>query len=94
MRDRYCCLRFSGSHRFCHRFEFTFRPAFDLGRLFTACDVIAVLYLQNQGFRLIEALVLTLIGVIATSFAIQIFLSRPDFRCDGLSLRAVAGNPA
>jgi manganese transport protein len=49
------------------------------GVCFTASDVIAVLYLQNRGFRLIEALVLTLIGVIAVSFGIQIFLSKPDF---------------
>jgi manganese transport protein len=33
------------------------------GVCLTACDVIAVLYLQNKGFRLIEALVLTLIGI-------------------------------
>jgi manganese transport protein len=49
------------------------------GVCLTACDVIAVLYLQNKGFRLIEALVLTLIGVIAVSFGIQVFLSKPDF---------------
>ncbi len=49
------------------------------GVCLTACDVIAVLYLQNKGFRLIEALVLTLIGIIAVSFGVQIFLSKPDF---------------
>jgi len=49
------------------------------GVCITACDVLAVLYLQNKGFRLIEALVLTLIGVIAVSFGIQIFLSKPEF---------------
>jgi manganese transport protein len=49
------------------------------GVCLTASDVIAVLYLQNRGFRLIEALVLTLIGVIAVCFGIQILLSRPDF---------------
>lgn len=49
------------------------------GVCLTACDVLAILYLQNRGFRFIEALVLTLIGVIATSFAIQIFLSKPEF---------------
>lgn len=50
-----------------------------LGVCLTACDVLAVLYLQNRGFRIIEALVLTLIGVIAVSFGIQMFLSKPDF---------------
>jgi manganese transport protein len=49
------------------------------GVCLTACDVLAVLYLQNRGFRIIEALVLVLIGVIAVSFGIQIFLSKPDF---------------
>jgi manganese transport protein len=49
------------------------------GVCLTACDVLAVLYLQNRGFRIIEALVLALIGVIALSFGIQIFLSKPDF---------------
>jgi manganese transport protein len=49
------------------------------GVCLTACDVLAVLYLQNKGFRLVEALVITLIGVIAVSFGIQMFLSKPDF---------------
>jgi manganese transport protein len=49
------------------------------GVCLTACDVLAVLYLQNRGFRIIEALVLALIGVIAVSFGIQMFLSKPDF---------------
>jgi manganese transport protein len=49
------------------------------GVCLTACDVLAVLYLQNRGFRIIEALVLALIGVIAVCFGIQIFLSKPDF---------------
>jgi len=49
------------------------------GVCLTACDVLAVLYLQHRGFRIIEILVLALIGVIAVSFGIQIFLSKPDF---------------
>ena len=49
------------------------------GVCLTACDVLAVLYLQNRGFRIIEVLVLALIAVIAGSFGIQIFLSKPDF---------------
>src|SRR6202790_5012746 len=49
------------------------------GVCLTACDVFAVLYLQNKGFRLIEALVITLISVIAIAFGIQVFLSKPDF---------------
>ncbi|MBW0000289.1 MAG: Nramp family divalent metal transporter [Verrucomicrobia bacterium] len=49
------------------------------GVCLTACDVLAVLYLQQKGFRFVEALVLALIGVIALSFGIQIFLSKPDW---------------
>ena len=49
------------------------------GVCLTACDVLAVLYLQHRGFRIIEVMVLALIGVIAVSFGIQIFLSKPDF---------------
>src|SRR6266404_7251878 len=48
------------------------------GVCLTACDVLAVLYLQNRGFRLIETLVIALIGVIAVTFSIQVFLSKPD----------------
>ncbi|MBV9489402.1 MAG: Nramp family divalent metal transporter [Verrucomicrobia bacterium] len=50
------------------------------GVCLTACDVLAVLYLQHKGFRLVEALVLGLIGVIAVSFGIQIVLSKPDLQ--------------
>ena len=49
------------------------------GVCLTACDVLAILYLQNRGFRFIEALVLTLIGIISASFGIQMFLSKPEF---------------
>jgi manganese transport protein len=55
------------------------------GVCLTACDVLAILYLQSRGFRFIEALVLTLIGIIAASFGIQMFLSRPDFGAIALS---------
>src|SRR3984893_6069463 len=56
------------------------------GVCLTACDVFAVLYLQKKGFRLIEALVITLISVIAVAFSIQIFLSKPDFGAMALGL--------
>jgi manganese transport protein len=45
----------------------------------TALDVLAVLYLQQKGFRYIEAFVIALIGVIATCFAVEIFFTRPSF---------------
>src|SRR6201996_6392451 len=56
------------------------------GVCLTACDVLAVLYLQNKGFRLIEALVITLIAIIAVSFGIQVFLSKPDLGAMTLGL--------
>ncbi|HEX3157486.1 MAG TPA: Nramp family divalent metal transporter [Gemmatimonadaceae bacterium] len=48
------------------------------GVTITALDVLLVLYLQNKGFRLLEALVIALIGVIGFCFLFQIVLSRPD----------------
>jgi manganese transport protein len=48
------------------------------GCAITALDVIAVLFLQNKGFRYIEALVITLIATIAGCFAVELILSRPD----------------
>jgi len=44
----------------------------------TALDVLIVLYLQHRGFRYVEALVVGLILAIAGSFAIELFLARPD----------------
>src|SRR6185503_9519837 len=45
----------------------------------TALDVFAVMYLQNKGFRYIEALVLTLILMIGGCFLAEIIFSRPNF---------------
>ncbi len=44
----------------------------------TALDVLLVLYLQNKGFRLVEALVVTLIATIAGCFLFEIIISRPE----------------
>src|SRR5438309_10201984 len=48
------------------------------GVCITALDVLAVLYLQNKGFRYIEALVVMLILTIGGCFALEIFFSKPD----------------
>jgi len=48
------------------------------GVTLTACDVLIILFLQNRGFRYVEALVVGLIFAIAGSFAIELWLSRPD----------------
>ena len=44
----------------------------------TALDVLLILFLQHRGFRYVEALVVALIVAIAGSFAIEIFLARPE----------------
>ena len=49
-----------------------------LGVCITALDVLMVMYLQNKGFRYIEALVITLIAVIGGCFFLEIIFSRPD----------------
>jgi manganese transport protein len=54
------------------------------GCLITALDVLAVLYLQNKGFRYVEALVVTLILTIGLCFALELSFARP-------SLSAVLG---
>ena len=46
----------------------------------TALDVLAVMYLQNKGFRYIEALVVVLILSIGACFLAEIIFSRPDVR--------------
>src|ERR1700750_3184033 len=48
------------------------------GVCLTALDVLAVMYLQNKGFRYIEALVVTLIGTIGTCFAAELIFSQPS----------------
>jgi len=44
----------------------------------TALDVLIVLYLQNKGFRLLEALVIALIAVVGVCFLFELFISKPD----------------
>ena len=48
------------------------------GVCITALDVLAVMYLQNKGFRYIEALVVTLIVTIGGCFFAEILFSKPD----------------
>jgi len=48
------------------------------GVCLTALDVLIVLYLQHHGFRYVEALVVSLIVLIAGSFAVEIWLSQPE----------------
>jgi manganese transport protein len=48
------------------------------GVCITALDVLAVMFLQNKGFRYLEALVVTLIVTIGGCFFAEIIFSRPD----------------
>jgi manganese transport protein len=50
------------------------------GVCITALDVLVVMFLQNKGFRYLEALVITLILLIGGCFLLEIIFSRPDFR--------------
>jgi len=48
-----------------------------VGIVITSADVLIVLYLQNKGFRLLEALVIALIGTVGVCFLFEIILSQP-----------------
>jgi len=50
------------------------------GVCITALDVLLVLFLQNRGFRYIEAVVITLVSVVGFCFGLEVIFSRPEFR--------------
>ena len=49
-----------------------------IGVCLTALDVLAILYLQNKGFRYLEALVVALIGTIGVCYLVEILLVKPN----------------
>jgi manganese transport protein len=49
------------------------------GVLITGLDVLLLLGAMHFGFRKIEAIVLTLVSTVAACFAVQVFLSSPDW---------------
>src|SRR5436853_183031 len=51
-----------------------------IGVCITAMDVLAVLYLQNKGFRYIEALVVVLILTIGGCFLLEVIFSKLEFQ--------------
>src|SRR5436190_4369091 len=51
-----------------------------IGVCITALDVLAVLYLQNKGFRYIEALVVVLILSIGGCFLFEVIFSKPELQ--------------
>jgi len=64
-----------------------FHIPLEIGVIITAADVFLILALQAFGFRWIEAFVVTMLGVIAACFAVQIVLADPDW---GSVLRGLA----
>lgn len=48
------------------------------GVCLTALDVLAIMYLQNKGFRYLEAFVVVLVSTIAGCFLLEIIFARPD----------------
>ncbi len=50
----------------------------EYGVIITALDVFLVLYLQNKGFRWIEAFIITLLAIITVCFVAQLVLARPE----------------
>jgi manganese transport protein len=55
-----------------------FGIALPVGVAITALDVLLLLYLQNKGVRVLEALVITLLATVGVAFAFELFLARPD----------------
>jgi manganese transport protein len=49
-----------------------------VGVCITALDVFVILFLQSKGFRYIEALVITIIGVIGACFGAELWFAQPD----------------
>ncbi len=48
------------------------------GCVITCLDVLVVLYLQNKGFRYVEAIVIMLIATIGGCFAAELFFAKPS----------------
>jgi manganese transport protein len=50
-----------------------------LGVCLTAADVLLLLLLQQKGFRVIEAIVITLIATVGVCFGLEILFAHPDW---------------
>jgi manganese transport protein len=59
--------------------ELLFGIPLSIGVVITALDVFLILLLQAVGFRWIEAFIITLLGVIALCFGIQVAMAHPDW---------------
>lgn len=57
-----------------------------VGVLITAADTLFILWFSRFGIRLIEAIILGLVGTIGVCFLIEILLARPDFGAMAMGL--------
>ncbi len=73
-----CGVRPRRSHRIGHSSESVVSIPLLWGVCLTSLDVLVILFLQQKGFRLVEALVISLIGVIGVCFGLEILFSRPS----------------
>ncbi|HJR67740.1 MAG TPA: Nramp family divalent metal transporter [Gemmatimonadaceae bacterium] len=48
------------------------------GVVLTALDVLLILYLQDRGFRKLEAFIIALVALIAGCFVFELFIARPE----------------
>lgn len=64
-----------------------FHIPLEIGVLITALDVFIILWLQNKGFRWVEAFIISMLGVIAACFLTQIAMADPDW---GLVIKGFA----
>jgi manganese transport protein len=68
-----------------------------VGVAITAFDVLLLLFLQNKGFRLLEALVIVLIATVGACFVFELIIARPDLRAVAAGFvptAQVVSNPA
>src|SRR5689334_19025888 len=56
-----------------------FHIPLEIGVIITAFDVFLILGMQHLGFRWVEAFIVTLMGVIALCFIVQIAMANPDW---------------
>lgn len=57
--------------------QLLFNIPLPIGSILTALDVIVLLYLQKRGVRLLEALVISLIGLVVICFILELIFSHP-----------------
>jgi manganese transport protein len=62
-----------------------------LGIVLTVLDVLLILTLQQKGFRLLEAVIVTMMTSIAICFAVELGMSNPDWQAAVSGLTPTAG---